>query len=373
MSLRNHVSFIAVLALAALPAAAAPGGGGGKSDISISQAIHDTLNDFLTIEGLNFGADEPVVTLAGQVLDVSSYSDTQLVVDVAGFSPGVRALVVAASSPSREARMDLTLGAVGPQGDQGIQGPQGDTGAQGPQGEQGIQGETGAQGLQGEQGIQGETGAQGPQGEQGIPGETGAQGLQGEQGIPGETGAQGPQGDTGAQGPQGEPGPAGGGSQADGPQFSNSNRFTDNGNGTVTDGQTGLIWMKDWGCGGSKNWKAGNDWAAALADGQCDLTDGSSAGDWRLPLITEWKDYNTAPQDDSMLKRSCPTPIPDTVGTGCWSAGNPFDNVASSDYWSATSDAGSPSEAWYVDLDDGVADPSVKPLNLRVVAVRGGP
>lgn len=74
-------------------------------------------------------------------------------------------------------------------------------------------------------------------------------------------------------------------------------RFTDNNNGTVTDNLTGLIWLKDANCaGGAVNWNTAIDYCAALYDGctpcfgnqgDCGLTDGSSAGDWRLPNVTE--------------------------------------------------------------------------------------
>lgn len=71
-----------------------------------------------------------------------------------------------------------------------------------------------------------------------------------------------------------------------------SPRFTDNGDGTVTDNLTGLIWLKNANCAGaSKNWDMAIDYAAALHDGctncfgtagDCGLSDGSAEGDWRL-------------------------------------------------------------------------------------------
>lgn len=54
--------------------------------------------------------------------------------------------------------IDITLGAVGPQGERGIQGEQGEQGIPGPQGEQGVQGAQGEQGIQGEQGPAGISG-----------------------------------------------------------------------------------------------------------------------------------------------------------------------------------------------------------------------
>lgn len=62
---------------------------------------------------------------------------------------------------------DLTIGAVGPQGEPG------ETGAAGPPGPQGPQGATGAPGPAGPQGPQGATGAQGPEGPAGPPGVAG--------------------------------------------------------------------------------------------------------------------------------------------------------------------------------------------------------
>jgi hypothetical protein len=38
-----------------------------------------------------------------------------------------------------------------------------------------------------------------------------------------------------------------------------------------------------------QSWPAANNSAAALTDGQCGLTDGSAAGDWRLQTKAEWE------------------------------------------------------------------------------------
>ena len=346
-------------ALAAGPAAAAPGG--STNQMTISRAVHDTVTDMLTIAGVNFGSGDPSVTLAGLPLDLLSFTDTLLVVDIAGFGPGVHALVVSDGNAStRLARLDVTVGAVGPMGTQGIAG---ETGATGPQGEQGIQGEVGPQGPQG---FQGETGATGPQGDQGIQGPMGPQGAQG---------PPGPRGEVGPTGPQGEQAPPG--SQADGPCFNNvTDRFHDCGNGTVYDSVSGLIWLKDWGCGGTKNWKDASNWAKDLADGQCGLTDGSKAGDWRLPAIEEWRMQTPAEvyQNLSIIDSGCSFPaIPSRWGVSCASAGDPFTNVASSStHWSATSFASQPSIAWRVSLGNGGVSGFGKTNSYRVVAVRGG-
>jgi hypothetical protein len=69
-------------------------------------------------------------------------------------------------------------------------------------------------------------------------------------------------------------------------------RFTDNGNGTTTDDMTGLVWLTEARCRPLNNHNlSGVTWvdaltkAAALKDGECGLTDGSAAGDWRVPNV----------------------------------------------------------------------------------------
>ncbi len=60
-------------------------------------------------------------------------------------------------------------------------------------------------------------------------------------------------------------------------------RFTDNGDGTVTDNLTALIWLKNTNCFGVRTWNNALSDCNGLENGECGLTDGSSAGDWRLP------------------------------------------------------------------------------------------
>ena len=57
--------------------------------------------------------------------------------------------------------------------------------------------------------------------------------------------------------------------------------------GTVTDHLTGLIWLKNAGCFTPALFAAALTDANQLASGACGLTDGSKAGDWRLPNINE--------------------------------------------------------------------------------------
>ena len=176
----------------------------------------------------------------------------------------------------------------------------------------------------------------------------------------------------------------------DPPCYDTENRFVDCGNGTVTDTVSGLIWLKDADCFGIMDWREANDAAAALADGQCGLTDNSSPGDWRLatlwcptggpPCDPRWPDAIPCSVSDAtgefatLFKFSCGPPyIPDTEGTGCWSEGDPFLGVALNYYWSSCSNWSSPTHSKHVHLFDAIVDNHLKPLTGRVWPVRGTP
>lgn len=64
-----------------------------------------------------------------------------------------------------------------------------------------------------------------------------------------------------------------------------SPRFSDNGDGTLTDTLSGLTWTKN--VCGSFTWDNAAAYAASLASGNCELSDGSAAGDWRMPNVAE--------------------------------------------------------------------------------------
>lgn len=119
-------------------------------------------------------------------------------------------------------------------------------------------------------------------------------------------------------------------------------RFTIMGDGTVRDPNTGLIWLRDASCSelagtdesGGATWDVAKAAAAALADGTCGLTDGSSAGDWRLPTISEISDLCDRQYNGPALSNA--------AGTGQWSEGDAFDGVESDWYWSATEEEPGP-------------------------------
>jgi hypothetical protein len=152
-------------------------------------------------------------------------------------------------------------------------------------------------------------------------------------------------------------------------------RFTDNNNGTVTDNLTGLIWLKNASCDiffpgdtAGSNWRL---WAAALtaanslASGSCGLSDGSTAGDWRLPNVREFQ---------TLIHYGFFDPaVPNTAGTGKWSSGDPFINVLGVDYWTSTVFAQVLSnQAFRVELYVGRVVNDNKGSAYNIWPVRGG-
>jgi len=173
-----------------------------------------------------------------------------------------------------------------------------------------------------------------------------------ETGIPGP---QGPQGENGPQGPKGDDGfvsaiapvPKTGqtqcydvegtlipcsGTDQDGNLrrgFSWPNpRFSDNGDGTATDNLTGLVWLKNANCFGLRNWVTALYDCKALASGSCGLSDGSLAGDWRLPNVKELQSLIDFAYDRPALSN--------VEGTAQWSEGDLFSSVSNGYYWSST-------------------------------------
>ena len=152
-------------------------------------------------------------------------------------------------------------------------------------------------------------------------------------------------------------------------------RFTDHGNGTVTDNLTQLIWLDDANCFGIQDWEDALAKANALFDGcsdcggtnnDCGLTDDSMAGEWRLPNVREQQSLTSY----GLFNLA----VPNTTGAGQWSEGDPFSGVQPTLYWTSTTAAGSSftNLAWWVDMLNGVVFNSIKTEAQRVWLVRGG-
>ena len=141
-------------------------------------------------------------------------------------------------------------------------------------------------------------------------------------------------------------------------------RFTDNLDGTITDNLTNLIWDKNANRFGTRNWDTALRDCNNLADNGVDLTDGSVAGDWHLANRFEL---------ESLLHMGGYGPaVPDTLGTGQWSQGDPFNNVQSTFYWSSSTVASFSTTAWFVNFFNGVVDGFDKDVLNYVWCVRSG-
>ncbi len=141
-------------------------------------------------------------------------------------------------------------------------------------------------------------------------------------------------------------------------------RFITGTTGVVTDTLTGLIWLKNANCFGQQDWATTLSDVNGLASGSCGLTDGSSAGDWRLPNVRELL---------SLVHFGVHNPaVPNTAGTGRWVEGDPFTGVQSNYYWSSTTFANGTSNAWRVYLYYGYVDNGTKTSDYYVWPVRGG-
>lgn len=103
-------------------------------------------------------------------------------------------------------------------------------------------------------------------------------------------------------------------------------RFTDNGDGTVTDRFTELVWLKNAGCLNDYSWDQAVQFGKLLhgTAGICELNDQSPTGAWRLPNVRELLsllDFKTAGYFSVDAQA-----LPD---------GHPFDDL-SGWYWTST-------------------------------------
>ncbi len=122
-------------------------------------------------------------------------------------------------------------------------------------------------------------------------------------------------------------------------------QFINNGNGTITDADTGLMWQQG-------EISAATNWEGALAYAES-LTLGGNT-DWRLPNIKELRSIN----DETLAAPSIDLAY--------------FPGATASRYWSSTSIHNSTNEAWYLDCQYGITTYAPKTTNFMVRCVRGG-
>jgi len=150
-------------------------------------------------------------------------------------------------------------------------------------------------------------------------------------------------------------------------------RFTDNSDGTVTDNLTGLVWLKNASCFWTTFWINALSVAAALydgwtgrefvSDGDCGLSDSSSAGDWRLPNIQELQSLIAYQYYDPALSNG--------AGTAKWSEGDVFSGNPSNYFWTSSIYANG-GYAWSVHVGDGSVIAGGFSNNYSVWPVRDG-
>jgi len=119
----------------------------------------------------------------------------------------------------------------------------------------------------------------------------------------------------------------------------------DNGDGTVTDQRTGLIWQQ---IGPDRRMT----WEESLK--YCDGLRLASQNDWRLPNIKELRSIS----DDRKVQPSLDKTFFPGAQVAC--------------YWSSTSLCNRPERAWFVDFETGLVSHADKPQHYLVIAVRGG-
>ncbi len=142
-----------------------------------------------------------------------------------------------------------------------------------------------------------------------------------------------------------------------------SNRYEDNGNGTITDNQTGLIWLKNANGFDQQDWETAKQSVDKLADGECGLSDGSKAGDWRLPTKEEW---------EAMVDKRYKEPaLSNAEGEDQWKEDDAFSGVQTFLYLSSTADAKNTNNRWAVNFGSGYMSSVNKTSKYFMWPVRG--
>lgn len=155
------------------------------------------------------------------------------------------------------------------------------------------------------------------------------------------------------------------------PTISLAGICTDNGNGTMTDSSTKLVWLKNSSCNGQMNWYDAAKWLSGLASGACSLSDGSQAGDWRLPSIDELKSLIRGPGLPAWIFDFDWNDDPNGAQPYQWFTSQGFTAVQSGNYWSSSNGYDNPDDAWLVSMDYGYVSYNPKYVYYYTWPVRG--
>ncbi len=145
----------------------------------------------------------------------------------------------------------------------------------------------------------------------------------------------------------------------------------DNGNGTMTDTSTGLVWLKNANCTDSSggitppyatsyganymSWYDAQTWSSGLASGACGLRDGSHAGEWRVPTVDELKSLISGPGTPvwRCSDFNCTNYDYSRAEPASWLTSQGFTAVQADVYWSSSTYPDYPEDAWGVSMDYG--------------------
>jgi hypothetical protein len=127
------------------------------------------------------------------------------------------------------------------------------------------------------------------------------------------------------------------------PKSDLTDRYKDNGDGTILDRLTGLMWQKTQ-SSNTMSWEEALSYATHL-------TLAGKSG-WRLPNIKELQSLN----DTKLIKPSFNISY--------------FTNISIGNYWSSTTLVQAPAKAWDINVDYGIVSYSDKSLKENVLCVR---
>ncbi|GLS27553.1 hypothetical protein GCM10007877_32720 [Marinibactrum halimedae] len=133
-------------------------------------------------------------------------------------------------------------------------------------------------------------------------------------------------------------------------------RFEVNGDGTVTDTVTGLMWAQcEEGLSGAlcdTGASQSQSWVAALSSARS--SDLAGYNDWRLPNVKELQSLVAYNRVAPMINEEA------------------FPNASSDDFWTSSPNVQSPGETWFVDFDLGYVDYQFRSVPFKVRLVRSG-